>query len=262
MFGDVQCLFWKQNHKMTRNFPSGIAGHIREDFLIFQKSSQLKLQLFETSKQVTSPQNITLSLMTCLGLHFAGTKITLWLIKFLTIFSILVGIGMLKNNMTPKVNWSTDLHLWLIFGLMIQDVRNENNRWASSGNAKNDAFERRTSLFLFRSRKSSNSKTRIILLLLAFLSSMKKSVIVILLLNFYMQNQRNNYSSMLHQQRRKYHFRRRHLTLLQREHHCHQILHQREQIHLQKTITVATLSGSGIRIIVWNVWNWIEHYML
>ena len=32
MFGDVQCLSWKQNCKMTRNFPSVIVGHVRGSF--------------------------------------------------------------------------------------------------------------------------------------------------------------------------------------------------------------------------------------
>ena len=137
-----------------------------------------------------------------------------------------------------------------MFGLMSQDVGNENNRWASSGNAKSDAFERRTGLFLFQSRKSSPTNPRMIRLLLALLSPMKKVVIIIFLLNFHMQNQREISSRMSHQQRRKYHCHRRHLTLLQRYHQCHQILHQRERIYLQKETTVANLSGSRIRIIV------------
>ena len=130
-----------------------------------------------------------------------------------------------------------------MFGLMNQDVGNEKNSWENSGNAKIDVFERRTGLFLFRSRKSSHSEPRMIRLLLALLSTMTKEVIVILLLNFHMQNQRDISSRMSHRQRRKAHCRRRHLILLQREHQCH-------QISLQREITVAILSGSGTRIIV------------
>ena len=136
-----------------------------------------------------------------------------------------------------------------MLGLISQDIEIENNSSASSGNAKNDAFEIRTGLFLFWSRESSHSKPRMIRLLLALLSLMTKAVIVIILLNFHMQNKRENYSSMSQQQRRKSHCHQSHLTLLQREHQCHRILHQREQINLHKNITVITLSGSGIRII-------------
>ena len=137
-----------------------------------------------------------------------------------------------------------------MFGLMSQGVSNENSSWTSSGNAKSNAFERRTGLFLFRSRKSSPTKPRMIHLLLALLSLMTKAVIVILLLNFHMQNQREISSSMSHQQRCKTRCHRRHITLIQRGHQCHQILHQGEKIHLHKEITVATLSRSGIRILV------------
>ena len=70
---------------------------------------------------------------------------------------------------------------------------------------------------------------------------MTKAVIVIPLLNFHMHNQREISSGMLHQQRRKSHCHQRHLTLLQREHQCHQIRHHREQIHLKKEITVVTV---------------------
>ena len=133
---------------------------------------------------------------------------------------------------------------------MSQDVRNKKNRWASSSNTKSDALDRRTVLFLFHIRKSSHTKPRMIQLFLALLSLMTKAVIVFLLLNFHMQNQRDVTLRMLYQQHRKAHFHQRHLTFLQREHQCHQILHQREQIHPQKEITVATLPGSRIRILV------------
>ena len=157
-------------------------------------------------------------------LQYAGDIITSWLIEFVTIFSILARIGMLKKNMTPKVNKSTDLHLWLVFDLMSQDVGNENNSWESISNAKIDEFEIRTGLFLFRSRKSSHSILRMIHLLLVLLYPMTKAVIVILLLNFHMQNQREISLRMSHQQRRKSHFHRRQLKLLHREHQCHRTL--------------------------------------
>ena len=142
---------------------------------------------------------------------------------------------------------------------MSVDVGNKSSILASSNSAKSNASNIGTSLF--HSLRSFHSIQRMICPLLALLSPMMRVVMMILLLNLRIHYQREISLNMLRQQRRPHRCRQRHLLFLQRKQQCHLILLQRERIHLQREITVAIMSGLGIRIIVWSVWIWIYNYM-
>ena len=131
---------------------------------------------------------------------------------------------------------------------MSLDVKNKRRILASSNTAKSNAFERGRSMFHILIPLKSIQ--RMIRPLLALLSLMIRVAMMIILLNLHKQNQRDISSKMLLQRRRPNYCHHGHLILLQRGQHFHQILLQRERIHLQREITVKILSGLGIRIIV------------